>query len=205
VVAGSAGLGVRLGSSEDSFGASVGGVEASAEAALGTRVGRGRTTIYIRTEAEGPRLTDALGHELGSGSVGPAIAEYTRDREGPRELAFRTTGPGAGGRVVETVARLDLRIPENLAVAQRVLAVHAPWPPALVRDLRAVIRHTVAVGTVERSVYAVDDDSLDLELAGRIGAELGIEVGRTKVDRRLVSASAWTAGSRERLREDCLA
>jgi hypothetical protein len=206
VVGGSAGLGVRLGKGEDSLGASVAGVEASAEAALGARVGRGRTTIYIRTEAQGPRLTDALGRSIDAGSVGPVVAEYTRDRGGPRELAFRVTHAGVKrGEVVETVARLDLRVPANLAVAQRVLAMRAPWPPAMLGDLRAVIRHTAAVGTVERSVYAVDDGSMDLALAGRLGAELGVEVGRTKVDRRLVSASAWTAGSRERAREDCLA
>ncbi len=196
---------MQLGKGEDAIGASVAGVEASAEAALGTRVGRGRTTIYIRTEAEGPRLTDALGHSIGAGSAGPVVAEYTRDRGGPRELAFRVTAPGAkDGEVVETVARLDLRVPANLAVAERVLRISAPWPPAMREDLRAVIRHTAAVGTVERSVYAVEDRSIDLALAGRLGAELGIEGGRTKVDRRLVSASAWTAGSRERLREDCV-
>ena len=71
-------------------------------------------------------------------------------------------------------------------------------------DVRAVIRHTAAVGTVERSVYAVDDGSDYVALAGRLGLELGLELGRTKVDRHLVSATARTAGSAERAREDCL-
>ena len=167
---------------------SVAGVEASAEAALGTRVGRGRTTIYIRSGGGRARGSPTRsGTRSASGSAGPVVAEYTRDRGGPRELAFRVTAPGAeDGEVVETVARLDLRVPANRAVAERVLRIRAPWPPAMREDLRAVIRHTAAVGTVERSVYAVDDDSIDLALAGRLGAELGIEGGRTKVDRRLV-------------------
>jgi hypothetical protein len=57
---------------------------------------------------------------------------------------------------------------------------------------------------VERNVYAVDDDSRELELSGRLGVELGIELERAAIDRRLVSATAWTAGSRARTREDCL-
>ena len=54
-------------------------------------------------------------------------------------------------------------------------------------------------------MYAVDDGSRSLELAARAGAEVGVEAGYSKVDRRLVEASAWTAGSRERMREDCVA
>jgi len=202
VIHGSSGLGVQLGRGDDTFGTSVGGIEASADVALGARVGRGETTIYIRAATHGPHVADALGHEIDLGAAGPVVAEYTRDRGGPRELAFRTTAPRPGG-VVETVARLDLRVPENLAVAQRVLAVKAPWPPSMRDDLRAVMRHTAAVGTVERSVYDVEDHSLDIAVAARLGAELGVEVGRAKIDRRLVSASAWTGGSKERAREDC--
>ena len=90
-------------------------------------------------------------------------------------------------------------------MAERLLRHRAPWPPAVARDLREAIRHAVLVGTVERSVYAVDDGSRSLELAARFGAEVGIEAGFAKVDRRLVEASAWTAGSHERAREDCVA
>ncbi len=200
-----AGLGVQFGNGEDAVGGDLVGVEASAEAALGARIGRGETTVYLRAETDGPKLADAFGHSVGLGSTGPVVAEYTRDRGGPRELAFRVAAPGSRrGEVVETVARLDLRVPANRAVAERILRVRAPWPTEMQEDLRAVIRHTAAVGTIERSVYAVDDGSADYELAGRLGLELGLEIERTDVDRRLVAASAWTAGSRERLREDCL-
>ena len=71
--------------------------------------------------------------------------------------------------------------------------------------MREVIRHTAAVGTVERSVFEVADRSDALAVAGRLGLELGFELGRTVVDRRLVSASARTGGSAPRAREDCVA
>jgi hypothetical protein len=106
---------------------------------------------------------------------------------------------------VETVARLDLRVPVNRAVAAELLRHRAPWPPSVAAALRAAIRQAVRTGTVERSVYAVDDGSHSLELAARIGAEVGVEADYSKVDRRLVEASAWTAGSQERAREDCIA
>lgn len=199
-----AGLGVDLGD-DDGVSGSLAGAEVTAEGALGARIGRGVTTLYLRAERQGPQLEDALGHAVGPQGGGPVVAEYTRDRGGPRELAFRATAPGTrANEVVETVARLDLREPANRAVAARLLRRRAPWPPSVLEDLRAVIRHTVAAGTVERSVYAVSDRSGDVELAGRLGLELGAELQRTKVDRRLVSATAWTAGSRARAREDCL-
>jgi hypothetical protein len=199
-----AGLGVELGG-EGALSSPLAGAEISAEGAAGARIGRGTSTLYLRSESQGPRLEDAFGHTVGATARGPVIAEYTRDRSGPRELAFRTAAPHARGvEVVETVARLDLRDPANRAVAARLLRHRAPWPPSVLEDLRAVIRHTVAVGTVERSVYAVSDHSGELELAGRFGLELGLKLERTNFDRRLVSATAWTGGTRARAREDCL-
>jgi len=198
------GLGVSLEGSRG-YANGLAGVEISAESAAGARVGRGVTTLYLRSETSGPQLEDPFGQGVGPRAGGPVMAEYTLDRSGPRELAFRAAGPGARpGELVETVARLDLRDASNRAVAARLLRRRAPWPPSVLEDLRAVIRHTVAVGTVERSVYAVSDQSSDFALAGRLGVELGLELDRTKVDRRLVSATAWTGGSRARAREDCL-
>ena len=181
------------------------GIGVAAESAIGARIAHGSTTLYLRTATRGPRTTGALAGLLDAGPAGPVVAEYTRDRRGPRELAFRVTARGAREHeVVETVARLDLRVPENRAVAERLLRHRAPWPPAVGPDLRAAIGQAVRAGTVERSVYAVADASRSFELAARLGAEVGIEAGASKVDRRLVEASAWTAGSAERAREDCL-
>ena len=181
-------------------------IEISSESALGARIARGATTLYLRAEAVGPHGTGLFDGRFGAGSRGPVVAEYTRDESGPRELAFRVSAPGASEhQLVETVARLDLRVPANRAVAARLLRHRAPWPPSVAEDVRAAVRHAVRFGTVERSVYAVADDSRSLELAARLGAEVGVEAGYAKVDRRLLEASAWTAGSQERAREDCTA
>jgi hypothetical protein len=173
-------------------GSTLAGVEASARTAEGARVGRGRTTLYTRT-----RLGSALELPGGSGVGGPTsgdvMTEVTLVGDEPREIAFRTVGRSAGGgRVADTVARLDLRDP-----AMRAAADAAP-------DLPSLIRLAVQRGVVERAVYDVRDDSRELELAVRIGAQLGVDASQVRVQRRLVSASAWTRGSQERVREDCL-
>jgi hypothetical protein len=134
----------------------------------------------------------------------------TRDGGGLRELELRRVepapaGPGESDRVVETIARLDLRDPANRAAVAPLLDRRLPWPPGVHADLRAALRHTVATGTVERSVYAVRDRSREVAASGRIGIELGLEATSVDVGRRLVAASAWTRGSPERHREDCLA
>jgi hypothetical protein len=201
-----ASLGASFGDGEHGGTADVAGIEASTESAIGMRVGRGETTIYVRTESSGPEVSDPLGHSAGVGSIGPVLAEYTRDRSGPRELAFHATTKGARpGEVVEVVARLDLRDPVNRQVAGRLLRVRAPWPPAMRADLVNVIRYTVSAGTVERSVYAVTDETHEMSAAVRLGVELGVEIERTKVDRRLVEAVVRTPGSDVRSREDCVA
>ena len=206
-LSGWAGLGVVLtGEDGRSLDGPSAGIEVSTGSALGARIGRGSTTLYLRTESQGARASGVLDGLLDVGSIGPVIAEYTRNRGGPRELAFRATAPGRREReAVETVARLDLRIRSNRDVAARLLRHRAPWPPSAFADLRAAVAHAVRFGTVERSVYAVDDASRSVELAGRLGLELGVEAEYAKVDRRLVEASARTAGSQVRAREDCVA
>ena len=202
-----AGLGVvATGEDGKSLGGPALGVEASAEAMLGARIERDRTTIYLRAQTDGPRTTGLVKGLLATRAAGPVVAEYTRDRSGPRELAFRVTERGArANEVVETVARMDLREHANREVALRLLRRRAPWPPAVADDLRAAVRRAVQAGTVERSVFAVEDGSRSFELAARAGAELGLEADYSKVDRRLVEASARTGGSQERAREDCIA
>ena len=119
-------------------------------------------------------------------------------------MAFRSVGPGAlRGQVVETVARLDLREPANRAAAEPLLARGLPWPPAVAGDLRALLKRAVTTGIVERSVFAVRDGSEQLKLEAKLGLALGVDGREVDIDRRLVAASAWTNGSRERAREDC--
>jgi len=201
----SGGLGLAAG--QEVATADVAGVEASLDAALGVRTGRGTRTLYFRGEVGDLELA-AGGRGLVrlARGAGPVLVEYTRGADGPLELGFRVAEPGAArGEVVETVARLDLRVPANRAVAARLLRVRAPWPPSVRADLRAVVRQAVLAGVVERSVYAVREDSASLGGAARMGAELGLELERSAVERRLVSAEAWTAGQGPRERVDCKA
>lgn len=183
-------------------------LEATAGAAAGVRVGRGLTTYYLRT---GYDALDARASVPGASvrleglPTRSGIVELTRDADGVREIAFRSVRPGArGGQVVETVARLDLRDPANRAAAEPLLSHRLPWPPAVAHDLRALVRRAATSGVVERAVYDVSDGSEELKLAAKLGLVLGVEGKEVEVDRRLVAASAWTHGSRERERADCL-
>src|SRR4051794_40206289 len=66
------GLGVHLGGA-DGVDPDVAGVELSAGAAVGARVGRGETTLYLRLGGNGPQVSDRLGHSVGLGTTGPAL------------------------------------------------------------------------------------------------------------------------------------
>jgi hypothetical protein len=179
------------------------GVHAGAATAAGVRIGRERTTLYMRghldtgADAWAPRSRAGL-----NGPGGQLMIELTLDGTEPREIAFRTAGRGGGpGQVVDTVARLDLRDPRNRAAASTVLESGVPSPPRLLALMRYAAQH----GTVERAVYDVRDSSSSFALALKLGAELGLEDKDVDVERTLVAASAWTHGSQERLREDCIA
>jgi hypothetical protein len=199
----------------DAAGLQLPGIEGTAQAHAGVRTGRGETTVYFhagahlstpfsglsRVGAVDRRTSDAPG----GGRTGPVVVAVTRDASGLRELSFRLLAADAGGaRVTETVARLDLRDPANRAVAGRLLRIRVPWPPSVAADLRAVTDRIATSGTVERSVYAVTDKGREVNLAARLGVELGLDAERVDVERRLVGASAWTHGSPERRRVDCL-
>jgi hypothetical protein len=196
------GAGARLGF------VTFGGAEASAHGVVGARVGRGATTLYIRSRLDAgiKAWTPGHGTRTSGPTTGDMVIELTLERGSPRQIAFRRLGRSAGGRrVVDTVARLDLRDPANRAAAASLLARPLPWPTAAVREVRGLLQLAVQRGTVEQSVYDVRDDSGSVELAARLGAELGVDVNKVRVERRLVSASAWIGGSAERAREDCVA
>ena len=183
------------------------GVEATAEGAAGARVGRGLTTLYVRAKLD----SRAKAWLPGDAAAGARPVDRRRD-DGDHERRatacarsrFRTAKRGPRpGQVTEWVGRLDLRDPANRAVAEPLLARRLPWPPGVLSDLRAVALRTAQVGTVERAVYAVRDESEDFEwpparhLVRR-------RPDKVDVEKRLVAASAWTPGSQERVREDCL-
>jgi hypothetical protein len=194
----SAGAGARLG------GVTLTGVEAAATAAAGARVGGDATTLYVRAELGSGIHGWPPGTRVSGPSTGDMIVEVTLGRNGPRELAFRRLGRAGAGRVVDTVARLDLSDPANRAAAAGLLAHRLPWPGAVAAELRQLLRLAVQRGTVEQAMYDLRDDSTSFELAARFGGELGLEADHVHVERRLVAASVWIAGSQERVREDCV-
>ena len=133
------------------------------------------------------------------------MTEITSDAHGVREIGFRTAQHGPRpGQVTEWVGRLDLRDPANRAFAEPLLARRLPWPPGVLADLRAVALRTAQVGTVERAVYAVRDDSSDFDVGVHLGVSFGVDHDKVDVEKRLVAASAWTPGSQERVRQDCV-
>jgi hypothetical protein len=177
--------------------------EATARAASGARVGRGLTTYYVRTRADsfaGGISLPGVDARVEGPSTGDSVVEVTRDRGGPREIAFRRVQRGMrDGQVVETVARLDLRDPGNRAAAEPLLE----WGPGVAGELRVLVARAVRSGIVERAVYDVDDDSEGLEIGASLGVSIGVDASETELDRRLVAAQAWTDGSRARDRADC--
>jgi Flp pilus assembly pilin Flp len=183
------------------------GVESTADATAGVRVGRGLTTYYVRTRVDvldGRVWAPGPDPRFDGPPAREAVVELTRDAAGLRELAFRTMERGArDGHVVETIARLDLRDEANRAAAEPLLARRLPWPSAVLGDLRTLVRRTVRFGVVERAVYDVRDESQGVEVAAKFGLALGFDAGELKIDRRLVAATAWTQGSPARERADC--
>jgi hypothetical protein len=177
------------------------GLTAGADAAAGTRIGRdGSVTVYFKAQLQRPGPAGDLVWGPG-GNAGNLLAEYTLVHGVPREIAFRRLESSAGGaRLVETVARLDLRDAANRAAAAGLLQRHGPWPPAAVSPL---LRRIAQAGTIERATYAVHDHSNSFDASIKLGEELGLQVAITRTEQHLVSAGARTRGSPERERFDC--
>ncbi len=203
---GDAGPVLSVGARAKVGGITVTGVEATAEGAAGARTGRGLTTLYIRARLDSSAKAWLPG--AAANAKGPSretITEITSDAHGVREIGFRTAQRGPRpGQVTEWVGRLDLRDPANRAFAEPLLARKLPWPPGVLADLRAVALRTAQVGTVERAVYAVRDDSENFDVGVHLGVSFGVDHDKVDVEKRLVAASAWTPGSQERVREDCV-
>jgi hypothetical protein len=74
-------------------GALLSGLEASVHAAVGARVGRGRTTLYFRTRLDEPAPVSILGGARPHGPAGAdLLVELTRDAGGLREIAATRSG-----------------------------------------------------------------------------------------------------------------
>ncbi len=178
------------------------GVAASGQGALGARIAPGRViTVYGRVATDGPELSLPLTPSKGLGKH-EWLGEVTVGPDGPREIAFRhAAASDMDSQITETVSRLDLRDPENRAVAARLLAMRLPW-----RDrgaIEAVARRIRSHGTIERTVSSVADDTKGISGSVKGGWKFGGSVKRIKVHRELVSAGARVGGM-ERERYDCV-
>ena len=168
--------------------------------ALGARFAPGTVTLYGRMERGSELALPFVGSVASTGSE-ETLVEYTFGRDGPRQLAFRRVD-GRGNRSVETVMRLDLRDPGNRAVARALLDIEMPWPPAARERIAAVFERIATHGTIERSVFEIDDDSAGFSGSVRSGVTFGAGTKRIRIHKRLVSATARTGG-RARERFDC--
>jgi hypothetical protein len=179
--------------------ASLVGSGVGAEAAAGFRysVTDHTLTDYFRASVDTPGLDLPLLNGPGGGRK-QWLVEYTHGRDGPRKLVFRRAdGSLDGNHVTETVLTLDLRDPDNWAVAE-------PLVERLdLGSARAVLRRIAVAGTTERSVSTYNDSSSGLSLSFAAGVKFSVGATRVKIDKALVDASAWTPGSRERERFDC--
>jgi hypothetical protein len=175
------------------------------QAAIGARRTRdGLVTTYTRIALDGPELAVPL--IIAPVGVGRTewIAEYSHDRGGPRELAFRTAKPGDhGNSVTETVARLDLRDPANLRIARPFLASQEPWSALGGGAKQAVLDRITTHGVVERTVTAIDDDSKGAALSLSGGWKFGIGGKKIAVHKRLVRATVQR-GALAGARLDCV-
>jgi len=198
-------LGVALGGTDHKERTDLVGVSASGQGAVGARIAPGRIiTVYGRVSTDGPELSLPLTPSKGLGKQ-EWLAEVTLSPDGPRELAFRRASAGdMDSTLTETVYRLDLRDPENRAVATPLLAVKWPWGARERAAIAAVGKRIADHGTIERTVSSVSDDTRGISGSVRGGWKFGGGVKRIRVHRELVSASARVGGF-ERARQDCQA
>lgn len=167
--------------------------EAAGHAVLGRRTRAGRTTWFVDAGHVGPRLFGGLIPEVPLGRPGAWVLELGRR---PQELRLVTAVPGAGGTTVEIDARLDLGVPANAAVVRDLLA-----RPSRERA-RAIGRHFLAAGVVERRTYRVRELAGDPDVALKLGF-VGYEHDGGGEERTLVAADVLRDGTVAR-RQDCL-
>jgi hypothetical protein len=149
---------------------------------------------------DGPELQLPLTPSKGLGKQ-EWLAEITLGPDGPREIAFRRASASElDSKITETVHRLDLRDPDNRAVAAPLLAMKLPWGDRAA--IAAVAARIASHGTVERTVSSVEDDTKGVSGSAKGGWKFGGAYKRIKIKRSLISASARVGGF-ERERRDC--
>lgn len=171
--------------------------------ALGRRVRGSLTTWYFDATHDGPRLLGGLLPEVAVQGRGGWVLEVTEDASHrATRMVLRSTLPARGDRMVEIDAALDLTRPGNAAAARDLLTLgRGPGPLALARA-RAVGRHLLEAGTVERRTYRLSDAPSGPDVAVDVAA-FGGEHAHTVQERRLIEAEVIRPGRRAR-RADCL-
>ena len=131
------------------------------------------------------------------------IVELTREKGGGfRELVLRDATIALGGkRVAETIARLDLRNPGNLAAARPFLDAPIPWTVPGGSTKQAVLDRIASHGAVERLTSTVEDRSRGVSASIRFGVKLSLGGRRSRScggswrPRRSSAAGWWDSGS----------
>jgi hypothetical protein len=176
------------------------GVTTAADGAIGLRRDGARKTLTLDLGAEDPGFAlDLPGFPAPPAGVRSFVAEVTWEAGVVRELAVRSA-TSKDGRLEELTGRLDLRDPENRAIAERILRPGTHTPD----DLRALARRIATDGVVERDGYTVAERRRGFSVAGRLGVALGLSHERITAERRLVDAVAWIRGGPPQRRFDCL-
>ena len=176
------------------------GVSVTADSALGVRSEGELRTVTLDLGIDDPHLEIHLpGFPAGPGPRRAWAAELTFDGGTARELVLRTAAR-SGRRLEELSARVDLREPRNLELAQRALR---PGGDTMA-IVRAVLERAMSHGVVERDFYAVAERRRGFAIGGRLGIALGLEHHRISSERRLTNALAWVRGGPPQRRFDCL-
>ena len=176
------------------------GLATAAEGAVGLRRDGARRTLALDLGAEDPGIAvDLPGFPAPPAGLRSVVAEVTWEDGEVRELALRSATT-KDGRLEEITGRLDLREPQNRALAERLLRPRARTP----EDLRALARRIATNGVVERAGYRVTERRRGISMAGRLGIALGLSHERITAERRLVDAIAWVHGGPPQHRFDCL-
>ena len=168
----------------------------------GRKTKGGLYTLYGRATLDGGDVTLPLVPSIGPGRE-EWVLEYTFGHGRARELVLRHGEPSRGGKqLTETVMRLDLREPANLAVVAPLLDGGFPSAKA---NFNALLARIVSDGIIETTVSSVQDDTTGV--SGSLADEIkfGGEAKRINVHKQLVSATALTGGPYPRERFDCAA
>jgi hypothetical protein len=183
---------------------SVPGESIDEDVAVGRRTGGGMETVFLRARVPDPGPFAALAGLGATQRWEEIVVEHTRDRSGPRELAFHLQAPGSRAKTtLRVTGRLDLRDPANAEAARALLRLRAPWPPAVVADLRAAVARTMEAGIVEAELLSVEASESGFDVSLPVVKAVGVHQIKRRSTVRLLAARAWVNGV-ARDREDCL-